>query len=727
MKRRDFLRSTGWFVVGASLVGFTACDDASKDAPPDAGSNTPPPDTATGGVEPVGTYTFPQGVASGDPRQASVVLWTRVAKPGADAGDIAIHVQVSTDATFATMVVDKALSAPAASDNTVRVLVTELQAGTSYYYRFTAGSDTVFGRTRTAAAANADVQVNLAWVSCQDYTAGHYGAYRQMIVDDDARSEANKIHAVVHLGDMIYETRADGFQTALDDRFETIGLTNADGTPRVIGPFPSNSAATFAHTVDDYRHLYKTFLADPDIRAARARWPFICIWDDHEFTDDCWQSQANYTDNATNDEASQSRKVAASQAWFEFTPAQLTGADGVTGVASEAKDFAPVTVTDTQFPAAPNADNFIAEPNNVAAVGAITIYRSFRFGKHVELVMTDERSYRSDHAVPEDIITAVGAQVPGLFFVPRNVLPLPLVTAFDQGATATPPANPFMLGPIPIPNPRVQSPPGTMLGKQQKAWWKATMSGSDATWKLWGNEVTLMRLKIQKLGATDPADRVMAADSWDGYPTERKELMSFLRSESIKNVVLLSGDIHAAFAGVVMDDFDAAAPTPVACELVGPGVTSNSLFSFFENATRSGPGAALRGLTTIKATANGGPEFPENLNNLLLNGFVAAGTFAQAIAANVPFAQALGASLAAADPTTNPHLKYADTNSQGYGYVKVTSAQIEGTITTINRPIGRSPNGGPGYKRRASFTIPKDNPGGMTGPEFLGTKPFPLG
>jgi alkaline phosphatase D len=725
MKRRDFLRTTGWFVVGASLVGFTACDDANKDAPPDAGSNTPPPDTAPSG-DPVGTYTFPQGVASGDPRQSSVVLWTRVAKPGADAGDIAIRVQVSTDAAFATMVVDKSLSAPAASDNTVRVLVTELQAGTSYYYRFTSGADTVFGRTRTAAAANADVQVNLAWVSCQDYTAGHYGAYRQMIVDDDARSEANKIHAVVHLGDMIYETRSDSFQTALDDRFKTIGLTNADGTPRVIGPFPSDSAATFAHTVEDYRHLYKTFLADPDIRAARARWPFICIWDDHEFTDDCWQSQANYTDDATNDEASQSRKVAASQAWFEFTPAQLTGADGVTGVPSQAKDFAPTEVMDVRFPDAPNADNFIAEPNNVAAVGAITIYRSFRFGKHVELVMTDERSYRSDHAVPEDTIAAVGAQVPGLFFVPRNVLPQPLVDAFDQGATATPAVTPFMLGPIPIPNPRVQSPPGTMLGKQQKAWWKATMSGSDATWKLWGNEVTLMRLRIQKLGANDPADRVMAADSWDGYPTERKELMSFLRSEAIKNVVLLSGDIHAAFAGVVMDDFDAQNPVPVACELVGPGVTSNSLFSFFESATGDGrPGAPLRDLVTINALANGGPEFPENLNTLLLQGLNSAGTFSGAIKQGLSFAQAVGAAAQAAVPV-NPHLKYADTNSQGYGYVKVTAAQVEGTITTINRPIGRSPNGGPGYKRRASFTIPKDNPGGMTGPAFLGTKPFPL-
>src|SRR6185436_3436335 len=148
----------------------------------------------------------------------------------------------------------------------------------------------------------------------------------------------------------------------------------------------------------------------------------------------------------------------------------------------------------------------------------------------------------------------------------------------DQGKTANggnPPAT--VAG---FPNPRAASPAGTMLGKQQKAWWKATMKGSDATWKLWGNEVTLMRLRIQKLGAMLPLDLIVSGDAWDGYPTERTELMTYLRDEMIKNVVVLSGDIHASFAGTVMDNFDAAAPVPVACELVGPGISSNSLFSF---------------------------------------------------------------------------------------------------------------------------------------------------
>jgi alkaline phosphatase D len=203
--------------------------------------------------------------------------------------------------------------------------------------------------------------------------------------------------------------------------------------------------------------------------------------------------------------------------------------------------------------------------------------------------------------------------------------------------------------------------------------------------------------------------------------------MTFLRSEAIQNVVALSGDIHAAFAGTIMDDFDAAAPTAVACELVAPGISSNSLFSFLEAATR-GADPALRGLITVDASAGGGARFTENFNLLLLDGVRSAGTFAGAIAQGAPPSLALAAALApgTADPTTNPHLKYVDSNAQGYGYARITADQIAATIVTIQRPVAASGSTGPGVKRAASFTIPRNNAAGMTGPTVTGTKPFPL-
>lgn len=697
MKRRDFLRTSGWFVVGAALTSFPACGS---------------PGDNDEYVEPSGTFFFPQGVASGDPSPSSVVLWTR-ARRGVerdrDTSAVDVLVEVSTDSTFATTVVRESVQATSDSDHTVRVLVNGLSAGTEYYYRFTAGRDSIVGRTRTAPEATADVQVNLAWISCQDYVAGYYGGFRQMILDDDARPAADKIHFVMHLGDVIYETRDDGFQTAIDDNFLPISLPHPSGGYRSVQAFPSGEESRFAKTLDDYRHLYRTYLSDPDFQEVRARWPMVQVWDDHEFTNDCWQSQSNYTSATGNDEASQKRKVAANQAWFEYVPAHLTGQTGVAGVASEAKDFAFAAVNDATF-TAPNADNFVDEPNNRAAVNSIAIYRSLRFGKHVEVVMTDQRSYRSDHAIPEELTNNA------LFFDARGALPLPVVNIFDQGNTAnggSPPAS--VLG---LPNVRAASPPGTMLGAKQKTWWKATMKGSTATWKVWGNEVPLARMAVQQFTG-QPFDRVVTGDAWDGYPTERAELMTYLRTENIKNVVVLTGDIHAAFASTIVDNVDApiANRNTVACELIAPGISSNSLFSFFEGASRLVP-AALRSLMVVDASASGGSKFVENMNLWLLKGTNSAGTYAAT--------KNVDAALAAADPTVNPHLKYADCNCQGYGYVKFTPTQVEATITVINRPIKQHDATGPGIKRTAKFVIPKDNPAGMTGPDFTGTKPFPF-
>jgi len=704
MKRRDFLRGAGAFIVGAKLL--PACGDD---------TTTPPkPDGSSQGI-----FAFPQGLASGDPRTTSVVLWTRALRTAEPLADVALKLQVASDEGFASVVVDQMLTATFASDHAVRILVTDLSPDTAYYYRFVAGVDEIKGRTRTAPLATADTQVNIAWVSCQDYQSGQYGAYQQMIADDDQRGATDRIHFVVHLGDVIYETINEPSQRALDESFQTLVLKNADGSDRIPRRFPSGGGATksgarFAKTLDDYRHLYKTFLSDPNLQAARARWPFIYTWDDHEFTNDSWQSMANYIDGTTVDEPSQLRKLNANRAWFEYIPAQLSGATGPAGVSQDAKDFAAATVSDARFTAA-NADNFVAETNNAAAVGSMTIYRSLRWGKHVELVMTDQRSYRSDHAIPEDTAALVNAAAgQTVFFDPRNFLPLPLVSIFDQGAFAFGGNPPATVGGIP--NPRVTSPIGTMLGKAQKAWWKATMKASDATWKLWGNEVPMMRMLVRNVNNALGFDRVLDGDGWDGYPTERAELMTYLRTESIKNVVVLTGDLHAHFAGVLMDNFDATSPTPVATELIAAGISSNSLFSFYESATRGL--TSVRGLVTVDASASGGAAFTENLNLLLLHGLASAGAFAAT--------KSLPIALSQSDSTVNTHMRYVDTNAQGYGYVKVTETQIEGALVTINRPVGPPSTSPPGVKRTATFTIPKDNPAGMSSATVTGTLPFPL-
>jgi alkaline phosphatase D len=701
LKRRDFLKLTGTFFATASLAGVPGCGDNDGD---DGGDDGEP-----------GEFAFPAGVASGDPRTDKVVLWTRCVATAAGAtGAIDLVVEVSASESFDTVVVSRPVQATAASDYTVRVVVDGLAAGTWYYYRFVAGADEITGRTRTAPAADADVPVHFAWVSCQDYGAGFFGAYKQMIADDVARPEAERIQFVVHLGDFIYESNGETYHAPLDDNFEPISISNADGTPRTVGAFPSGGgvlpAGKFAQTVDDYRFLYQRFLSDPDLRAARARWPFIQTWDDHEFTNDAWQSQANYTNEGSLDESSQPRKLAANQAWFEYVPALLTGIDGVAGVTQDARDFAPATVQTMPFTEPNPETNFVDEPNNVAAVGSLTIYRSLRWGKHVDLVITDQRSYRSDHAIPEELAT-----IERFFFDPRNAIHKAVVDALDAGRTGNggQPLDEIPFGPGAFPNVRKDSPPGTMLGAAQKEWFKATLKGSTATWKIWGNEVPLMQAVIK-----DPLvqiDRVISADAWDGYPAERRELMTYVADEGITNLLVITGDVHAQFAAQIAADADAATKNVVAAELVTAGIASNSLFSFFEEAARAFPGP-LQQIISFDASASGGPRFVENMNMLILHGQDSA--LAAAQGQSVEQAIALRVD-------TNDLVKYADTNAQGYGLLSITADQAVGTLVTINRHIA-NPSVSPGIKRTATFTIPKDNPAGMTGPVVTGTKPFPL-
>ena len=470
---------------------------------------------------------------------------------------------------------------------------------------------------------------------------------------------------------------------------------------------------SYALTLADYRHLYKQYLRDPDLRAARARWPFIHTWDDHEFSNDSWQTQANYTTADSLGEASQSRKVAANQAWFEYLPTDLTGAEGVPGVTQHASDFSPVEVTDTQYDGADiDADNLITEANNLAALQSMTIYRSLRYGRHVELVVTDTRSYRSDHPIPEEITQSL------LFFHPRSAHPVEMVDIFDAGMTANggnPPDT--VLGSFP--NPRTQSPPGTMLGATQKAWWKQTVQQSDATWKLWGSSVPLTRVVLRD--SDTPVllvDRLMTSDDWDGYHTERTELTTFLRDNNIQNVISLSGDVHGHFASAIHDDFNGAAPTPVVNEFTTSGLSSNSVFSSFESITRV-LDPSLRQLVTYDSQPLGGDQaFTNNLNVMLRYGANAA----QAAAASHDIADIE----AARDPTVNPHLKFVSTDAQGYGLLTITDAQASATLVTIERPIVDNGDAGPGVLGTATFTVTRDDAGSMSDPVLTGAVPFPL-
>lgn len=708
MKRREFLKSAGCFIATASIGGVTACGSEDE-------------------KHALGDFAFGQGVASGDPQATSVMLWTRVSAANGATAAVNLRLQVSESDDFAELLVEEAVSATLASDHTVRGLVEGLSPDTIYFYRFMAGVDeSAVGRTWTAPEADADVPIHFAFVSCQEYESGHYTSYAKMIADDLDKDRAEQLRFLVHLGDFIYETRATPFQQPIDESFQPIDpLMNADGMPRVIGEFPDggtvgegDAAEQFALTVADYRHLYKTFLSDRHLQAARARFPFICTWDDHEFSDDCWQTQANYTSDNGLDEFSQRRRVAASQAWSEYIPSALSDAGSVSGVDNRANDFAPVEVNDTAYDGSVDANNQLIDEDNAAAIAAITIYRTLRFGQHMQLVMTDCRSYRSDHALDETV--SFGNP---LIFHPRNALAIDLVNELDAGRTGNngSPNDTVQFG---FDNNRKDSPPGTMLGTAQKQWWKDVMAASDATWKVWGTSVPLTRLLInaQETGVL-PYNGIASPDAWDGYNTERKELMKHLVDNDIRNVVAISGDNHAHYASEIHDDFDATAPVSVMTEVTTAGISSRALFGSFARVAMGLPDDAM--YTPIKAIIFYDPgsfgddaALVPNVNTVLKLGTAAA----TAAAMTHSFADIM----AAANPAVNPHLKMVDTNAYGYALMSVTATETRATLVSVPLPIVDE---APDAEGTAQFTIPladAGEPAVMSDATFTGKKPFPF-
>lgn len=244
---------------------------------------------------------FLHGVASGDPLPDGVLLWTRVtptpdALPGSGAGpDTEVRWTVARDRTFTDVVARGAVLATAASDHTVKADVRGLRPATDYWFRFSAGgTDSPAARTRTAPAADAAVAgLRLGVVSCANWEAGHFAAYRHLAARGD-------LDAWLHLGDYIYEYGSGDYGTR----------------GRVVRPHsPAHEIVTLA----DYRTRHARYKTDPDLQALHATAPVIAMWDDHEFANDTWSGGAeNHTEGAEGTWAS--RQAAAKQAYFEWMP-----------------------------------------------------------------------------------------------------------------------------------------------------------------------------------------------------------------------------------------------------------------------------------------------------------------------------------------------------------------------------------------------------------------------
>jgi alkaline phosphatase D len=314
-----------------------------------------------------------------------VLLWTR--RPFARGSEARVTVEVSEDEAFTRLVASAHARVLAASDWTCRVLVGNLEPRQVYWYRFidAEGNSSQVGRTQTAPADDDARAVRFAFVSCQDINSGAPHASRRMIVEDERAPEADRLGFVLHLGDFVYE--AVRYPTDNPQRLWGRRLRDVVRYARGEKITTSSGALHIPTTVEDYRAVYQAYLHDPDVQDARARWPFVSIWDNHEFSapvgSRCRCSMAS----------TRPRKAAKSpptRRGSKYQPARIARAGG-----PSLERFDPPRVRDApieQFDAHGLGD----EPNNRAAVASLTVYRALRWGGHVDLIITDQWSYRSE-------------------------------------------------------------------------------------------------------------------------------------------------------------------------------------------------------------------------------------------------------------------------------------------------------------------------------------------
>ncbi|HAF11258.1 MAG TPA: alkaline phosphatase [Chloroflexi bacterium] len=243
---------------------------------------------------------FTLGVASGDPLADAVVLWTRLAVDPLNGGGMGpapvdLDWTVARDEALTDVARSGRVTATAELAHAVHVDVTGLDPDRGYWYRFRAGGiDSPIGRTRTApAAGSSPQQLRFAVASCQNYTQGFYTAHAALARED--------LHAVLFLGDYIYEGNARG---------DTVrGYAKSD----------------WSFSQADYRDRYAQYRSDKDLQAAHAAFPWIVTWDDHEVENN-YAGGIDVTD-PRNKQAVFERTVAY-QAFYEHMPVRVPRPQG---------------------------------------------------------------------------------------------------------------------------------------------------------------------------------------------------------------------------------------------------------------------------------------------------------------------------------------------------------------------------------------------------------------
>ncbi len=487
VSRRSFLRGSTLAAAGGGMgLGLSA-------GPAMAGSRA---DDGSGSA-------FQHGIASGDPTQDSVMLWTRVTPKtvpgqGDEKRTVPVSYVVATDPGLTSVVKQGEAKARPDRDYCVKVDVTGLQAGKTYWYAFSVGqgADTrvsPLGRTKTLPKLGKDSTqpLKLGLVSCSSYLHGKFNAYKAIA---DLVGKEGEPDVILHLGDYIYEY---GFGEYGDVR-------EADPEGEI-------------YKLADYRDRHAQYKKDQDLAKLHTLYPMINIWDDHETADNSWSRDAH---NHGGEDGSSSRTIgdteggvewverknAGRRAFFEWMPIRPVG-EG-----KALQDIPDAELLDL---------NDKERPDRKLDV-KYRIYRSFSFGDLGELIFLDTRLLRNTDEAENQ------ADFAGINSPDRTLL------GKEQEAW--------------------------LYGDNGD---NGVLTGSATKWQILAQQIMVGQLHIvgtpedgniseneSRPGQIPKGGVIFNTDQWDGWQYSRDQLYTAIETVNGKdgNVVVLTGDIHTSWA-----------------------------------------------------------------------------------------------------------------------------------------------------------------------------------
>ncbi|MDW5327434.1 alkaline phosphatase D family protein [Plantactinospora sp. KLBMP9567] len=165
-------------------------------------------------------------------------------------------------------------------------------------------------------------------------------------------------------------------------------------------------------------------------------------------------------------------------------------------------------------------ENLPLRPSSAPSGNSIALYRRIRWGRLATFHMLDTRQYRDDQVCGDGRKVCADADLPGR----------------------------------------------TLTGAAQEAWLLDGLGQHLGTWDIMGQQVFFAR-QLDAAGAAN-------MDSWDGYRASRSRIQQGWTQRGVRNPLVLTGDVHQAWANNLKADYANPGSATIGTELVCTSISS---------------------------------------------------------------------------------------------------------------------------------------------------------